>query len=199
MELKFVGDMPHVSKSGVRFDHTQPDKYKFLQAVVEMLEALSYGETETTKHLYKTENSELSAQELMRLIKKHIPNIDDAFEKCDENAHNLVHDLVTRVRENDSLNEDEKTAWLENIKIMRAYYYQYVINKRAYERALEALGDEIHDGHIKEIRVPMFKNYGAVIADMIGVLQKRKAPIDSEVVIEKTNEGIVGKLLITHT
>jgi len=75
----------------------------------------------------------------------------------------------------------------ENIKIMRAY-----------ERALEALGDEIQDGHIKEIRVPMFKNYGAVLADLVGVLEKRKAPIDSEMIIEQTDEGIVGILLVTH-
>ncbi|HIP20671.1 MAG TPA: hypothetical protein EYG70_06070 [Sulfurimonas sp.] len=76
----------------------------------------------------------------------------------------------------------------ENIKIMLAY-----------ERALEGLGNEIHEGHIKEIRVPMFKNYGAVLTDLIGVLERRKAPIDSEVIIEKTDEGIVGKLFITHT
>ena len=199
MELKYVGDMPLVSRTGVGFDKTQPDKYQFIYASIELLEALSYGETEVTQHLYRAQDKELKPRELLEMIKKYVPNIDEVFESCDTKAHDLVHDLVNRVKDNDSLSENGRTAWLENIKIMRAYYYQYVINQNAYEAALEVLGDEIHDGHIKEIRVPMFKNYGAVLADLVGVLEKRKAPIDSEVIIEQTDEGIVGILTITHT
>lgn len=131
----------------------------------------------------------------MKLIKKHVSNMDASFETCDEKAH----DLVNRVNENDDLTKDEKTAWLENIKIMRAYYYQYVINKRAYEIALEALGDEIHDSYVEEVQVPMFKNYGIVLIDLVTVLANRKVPISAEVKIEQTHEGLVGKLLVTHS
>ena len=199
MQLKYVGDMPLISKNGVAFDHTQPDRYKFLQATVELLEALSYGETTTTQHLYKIETVELNADELMHLIQKHVPNLEHEFESCDKKAHDLVHDLVNRVKENDALSEDEKLAWLENIKLMRAYFYQHVINKCAYEEALKALGDEIEEGHIKEIKVPMFKNYGIVLNDMIEVLLKRKAPIDSELKIDNTSEGLVGILILHHS
>lgn len=198
MELKYVGDMPLVSRTGVGFDKTQPDKYQYIYASIELLEALSYGETEVTQHLYRAPDKELKPQELLEMIKKYVPNIDEVFESCDAKAHDLVHDLVNRVKDNDSLSDDGRTAWLENIKIMRAYYYQYVINQNAYEAALEVLGDEIHDGHIKEIRVPMFKNYGAVLTDLVGVLEKRKVPIDSEMIIEQRDEGIVGILFITH-
>ena len=198
MELKYVGDMPLVSRTGVGFDKTQPDKYQFIYASIELLEALSYGETEVTQHLYRAQDKELKPRELLEMIKKYVPNIDEVFESCDTKAHDLVHDLVNRVKDNDSLSENGRTAWLENIKIMRAYYYQYVINQNAYEAALEVLGDEIHDGHIKEIRVPMFKNYGAVLTDLVGVLEKRKVPIDSEMIIEQRDEGIVAILFITH-
>lgn len=199
MVLKYVGDMPEVSKHGVSFDRTQPDRYKLLHAAVELLEALSYGATQTTKHLYTAQDKELKSDELMDKIKKYVPNIDEVFALCDEKAHDLVHKLVNRVKENDTLLEDEKTAWLQNIKIMRAYYYQYVINQNAYEAALQALGDEVHDAKIKEIQVPMFKNYGAVVNDLAGVLEKRKAPIDSELRIDQTPEGIVGTLKVTHS
>ncbi|MDF1876269.1 hypothetical protein JHD47_00375 [Sulfurimonas sp. SAG-AH-194-L11] len=199
MELKYVGDMPIISQHGVSFDKTQPDRYKFLYAGVELLEALSYGESKTTQHLYKAQDKELSPNELMAIIKKYIKNIDEVFTLCDHKAHEFIHDIVNRVKANDSLTQDEKTAWLENIKIMRAYYYQYIINQNAYEAVLEVLGDEIQDAKIEEVRVPMYKNYPAVLNDLVGVLERRKAAIDSQVKIEKTSEGLVAKLIVTHS
>jgi len=199
MQLKYVGDMPLISKHGVGFDHTQPDKYKFLHAAVELLEALSYGAGETTQHLYKAQDKELSSQELMDTIKKYVSNLEAIFKSCDYKAHELIHELVDRVKANDDISEDEKVAWLENIKIMRAYYYQYIINKNAYEAALEVLGNEIHDGGIKEVSAPMFKNYGSVLNDLVGVLERRNAPIDSEVKIEQESEGLVAKLIMKQS
>ncbi len=199
MQLKYVGDMPLISKNGVGFDHTQPDKYKFLHAAVELLEALSYGAGETTQHLYRAQDKELSSQELMDTIKKYVSNLEAIFKSCDYKAHELIHELVDRVKANDDISEDEKVAWLENIKIMRAYYYQYIINKNAYEAALEVLGNEIHDGRIKEVSAPMFKNYGSVLNDLVGVLERRKVPIDSEVKIEQESEGLVAKLIMKQT
>lgn len=199
MQLKYVGDMPLISKNGVGFDHTQPDKYKFLHAAAELLEALSYGAGETTQHLYRAQDKELSSQELMDTIKKYVSNLEAIFKSCDHKAHELIHELVDRVKANDDISEDEKVAWLENIKIMRAYYYQYIINKNAYEAALEVLGNEIHDGGIKEVSAPMFKNYGSVLNDLVGVLERRKVPIDSEVKIEQESEGLVAKLIIKQS
>jgi len=198
MELKYVGDIPIVSKKGVGFDKTQPDKYMYLHAAVELLEALSYGETTTTEHLYSAKDKELSSDELLTLIKKHVPNIEALFESYDKKAHDYVHDLVNRVRENDALTTDERTAWLENIKLMRAYYYQYVVNESAYTAALNALGDEIHEARIQEVTVPMFKNYGMVLNDLVFVLENRKSPIDSKVEINSVNEQLVMQISFSH-
>jgi len=199
MQLKYVGDMPIVSKKGVGFDHTQPDKYVYLQAAAELLEALSYGVTETTKHLYNVKDKEVSSSDLLELLKKHIKNIDKTFAEHDTKANAFVDELVKRVEKNDALSEDEKTAWLGNIKMMKEYFYQYIANKSAYEAALTALGDEIHDGKVQEVSVPMFKNYGMVIHDLSNVLEKRKAPIDSELVIEQVKDELIGTLKITHS
>ncbi len=43
MELKYVGAKPKVSGKGVSFDQTKPDKYTFLTAAVELLEAFDAG------------------------------------------------------------------------------------------------------------------------------------------------------------
>ena len=198
MELKYVGDLPIVSKHGVSFDHTAQDKYIYLKSALELLEALSYGATETTKHLYTIEKKVLNSAEILSLLKKYTQNLDEMFKDADTKAHEYVHDLVDRVGSNEHLTIDERTAWLGNIKLMKAYYYQYITNKTAYEAALLALGDEIHTGKILEVSVPMFKNYAMVLNDLIEVLGDRKPPIDGEVKIEEKYEEIIGTLYVKH-
>ena len=198
MQLKYVGDLPIVSKKGVGFDKTQPDKYNYLYAAVELLEALSYGATETTQHLYQTENKALDDAEVLNLIQKHVQNLDTLFEISDKKAHDYVHSLVDRINENDTLSADEKTAWLENVKLMRAYFYQYVTNRSAYEAALDALGEEIHEGKIKEVSVPMFKNYGLVLDDLSVVLENRKSPIDANMEVLSVSDELQFKVTYSH-
>ena len=198
MQLKHVGDMPVVSKSGVTFDRMNPDKYSYLQAACELLEALSYGATETTKHLYNAKDKTANSDELLEQLKKYVKNIDELIVKRDKKATMLVEDLIQRVESNDSLTLDEKTAWLGNIDMMKEYFYQFVTNQTAYEAALDALSDEVHDGKIQEISVPMFKNYAMVLNDLVSVLEARKAPIDSEMKIEPKGNELIGTLYITH-
>ena len=198
MQLKHVGDMPVVSKSGVTFDRMVPDKYSYLQAACELLEALSYGATETTKHLYKVKDKTASSDELFVELKKHIKHIDDLIIQRDKNALRIVDKLVERVESNNLLTPDERTAWLGNIDMMKEYFYQFVMNETAYEAALDALSDEIHEGKIQEVSVPMFKNYAMVLNDLVAVLESRKAPIDSEVKIEQKGDELIGTLYITH-
>ena len=198
MKLKYVGAMPVVSNKSVGFDETKPDKYTFLNAAIELLEALSYGPTETTKHLHNVSGKEYSGSELIDLLQKYCTNIDEEIEKSEKKAKTLVDDLIQRVHENKLISEDGRKAWLNNIELMKDYYYQYVANESAYRCALEALGQEIHDGRVKEVTFPMFRNYGLVLHDLDYVLQHRKSPIDSNLAVEKGRDGLFGKLTIQH-
>ncbi len=198
MEFKYVGAMPVVSEKGVGFDETKPDKYTFLNATIELLEALNYGETQTTKHLHNVSAREYSSLELMELLRKYGSNLDEHIISSGLKAEILVNDLIQRVYENKMINEDGRKAWLNNIELMKEYYFQYVINESAYKCALEALGQEIHDGRVKEVIFPMFRNYGLVLHDLDYILQHRKPPIDSNLTVETGKEGLFGKLTIFH-
>jgi hypothetical protein len=198
MQLKYVGAMPLVSNKGVGFDKTKPDKYTFLNAAIELLEALSYGSTETTKHLHNISGKEYSGTELVDLLEKYCTNLDDQVAQSEKKAESLVEDLIKRVHENKLLSEDGRMAWLNNIALMKDYYYQYVTNESAYKCALDALGQEIHDARVKEVTFPMFRNYGLVLHDLEYVLEHRKSPIDGVLTIETGQEGAFGKLTIKH-
>ena len=198
MELKYVGAMPLVSNKGVGFDETKPDKYTFLNAAIELLEALNYGPTENTKHLHNVSRKEFTSNDLMESLKKFCQDISENITSSEAKAEFLVDDLIRRVHENKIISEDGRMAWLNNIDLMKDYYYQYVANEAAYKCALEALGQEIHDARVKEVTFPMFGNYGLVLHDLDYVLQHRKSPIDSNLTIETGKEGLFGKLSITH-
>jgi hypothetical protein len=199
MKLKYVGDMPQCSNKGVGFDRTQPDKYILLNAAVELLEALSYGPTETTQHLYNTGGKERSGAEIVELLRKYCDDLDALFASREEKTDHLIDELVDRVKERNDISEDGRRAWLNNIKIMRDYYMQYVVNESAYKCALDAMAKEIHDARVKEIVFPLYKNYASVLHDLTYVLGHLRPPIDADLKIEEIKGKLVGTLTIKHS
>jgi len=198
MELKYVGDMPKVSKNGVGFDHSKVDKYTYLTAAVELLEALSYGATETTSHLYNSKGKDFSSKELLELFNKYCNNFDELLKESQDKSNALVQELIDRVNDNGSLTYDEKRAWLNNIDMMRDYYLQHVTNATAYKCALKALAQSIHDAKVQEVSVPLFRNYGIVLNDLKPILESRKSAIDTELEVNTTPDGVLATAKFTH-
>ncbi len=195
MELKYVGAKPKVSGRGVTFDQTKPDRYTFLTAAVELLEALSFEVTEDKKiYLYNVSGKEYSGRELVELLKKHCANPEEAFANLQEKTNALIEKYVSRVKENDTISADERRAWLGNIDIMRDYYLQYITNESAYQCALNALADKIHKSHIEEVTFPLGRNHGLVLSHLVDVLRDHKPPYDASLSIEAKDGEPFGKL-----
>lgn len=181
MQLKYVGDLPLVSHHGVCFDKSHPDKYLYLQAALELLEALSYGPTEVTRHLYTIEHKEFSNKEIVALLHKYVPNLDEMEQINQDKAHAFVQKLRHNVSQAPALNEQEKETYLNNIEMMQEYYYQYVVNETAYELAVEALANEVKEAHVELLEVPSFRNYGIVLKDLEDYMATMKPPVDVKI------------------
>jgi len=195
MELKYVGAKPSVSAKGVSFDQTKPDRYTFLNAAVELLEALDFKTTADKKiYLYNIPGKELNGRELVEMLEKHCADPEKAFEDVQEKTNALIEKYTKKVKENDRLSPDERRAWLGNIEIMRDYYLQYVTNESAYLCALNALADKIHASHIEEITVPMGRNHGLVLSHLVDVLRDHRPPYDATLGIEEKEGVLMGKL-----
>jgi len=97
MELKYVGAKPNVSAKGVSFDQSKPDRYTFLNAAVELLEALSFKATEDKKvYLYNISGKEHSGRELVELLQKHCAEPEKAFENIQEKTNALIEKYTKR-------------------------------------------------------------------------------------------------------
>ncbi len=198
MILSYVGALPRISSKGVGFDQTQPDKYTFLNATVELLDALDFGPTPTTQHLHNTAGKEYSGSELMELLKHYCDEFEHILESREEKADATLKELTERVHANMLIGEYERRVWLKNIELMHDYHMQYFTNEGAYRCALSTLAKEIHDARIKEVSFPMFRNYGIVLHDLIPVLEHRRPPIDADLDIEKREDDLFIRLAIRH-
>jgi hypothetical protein len=195
MELKYVGAKPSVSAKGVTFDQTKPDRYTFLNAAVELLEALSFEPVDNKKvYLYNISGKELNGTELVEMLKKHCTNPEEAFDSVQEKTNALIEKYTNHVKNNDKLLADERRAWLGNIEIMRNYYLQYITNESAYQCALNALVDKIHKSHIEEITFTIGRNYGLVLSHLVDILRDYKPPYDALLSFEEKDGVAVGKL-----
>jgi hypothetical protein len=195
MQLKYVGAKPNVSAKGVSFDQTKPDKYTFLNAAIELLEALETAEVEDREvDLTAMEPKIYNSSEMMELVTKHCPDLEAIFGTREEKTKALIDKYTLRVQNNANINEDERRAWLGNIHIMRDYYLQYVTNENAYECALDALADKITSAHINIIRFSLGNNYALVSGHLIPVLRDHTPPYDAELTIEHRNGIAIGKL-----
>ena len=195
-KLKYVGAKPVVSGRGVSFDQSKPDRYTFLHAAIELLEALSFEPKESKDiYLYNIEGKEYSESKLVDLLKKHCSNPEEAYANVQEKTNALIEKYTNRVKENDSISsEDERKAWLKNIEIMHDYYLQYVTNESAYQCALNALADKIHENHIEYITFPLGRNHGLVLSHLVDVLRDHKPPYDATLSVETKDSGTIGKL-----
>ena len=195
MQLKYVGAKPSVSAKGVAFDQSKPDRYTFLNAAVELLEALDHAEIVDRKvDLRGMEPKVYKPDEMLELLKKYCDNIEEVFEGREEETNALIDKYRLRVQNNANITEDERRAWLGNIDIMRDYYLQYVTNERAYECALNALADKIHQSKINDIIFPLGNNYGLVFGHLIPVLTDYKPPYDAEFLWEKVDGETIGRI-----
>jgi hypothetical protein len=200
MELKYVGDKPIVSKHGVSFDQTKPDKYTLLNAAVELLDALDSGAVDESGvlDLREYKSKRYDEKELVKLLNKYHQNMDEISKECEVETNALIDDLVKKVKSNSNINADERSAWLGNIAIMRNYYLQYVTNEHAYNAFLRTLAGLMVEKHIHEILFPLYRNYGMVLSHLLPVLTDHRPPVDAVITVEEKNGVTFGKLKVIN-
>ena len=205
MKLEYIGPKPRVDQHGVDFDKSEPDRYIFLYATLELLEVIEdcvntdrcYIHSEGLIDISDWQGMEISQKEIVDLVKKHCNNnIENLISKREEKTKELINSLKQDVQENENLAEDEKTAWLGNIDIMTPYYMQFIENELVFECLLNTLADDIYARKIKLIKFNLGKNYGFVFSYLQNVLSEHKPPIDCDLDVGVHNGKTVGEFKI---
>ncbi len=197
MELKYVGAEPIVSQHGVSFDQNKPDKYTLINSAIELLEALiEQHEDKEIVELANFKYQELNGMQMAEMLKMYCHDIDEIFSNREAQTKELILKYTDNIENNSNLTNDEKIAWIGNIKVMNDYYLQYITNENAYNSILNALADTITNRKIKEIIFPIGRNYGLVASNLTSVLRDHKPAVDAEVAFEEINGEAAGRLIL---
>jgi hypothetical protein len=196
MRLKYVGAYPIVTHKGILFDQTKPDSYKFLNAVLEIMEAISNRAND--QHSITIDINDIKDYDsatLEELLQKYCEDFDSLLQLQDKKTQETIAKYFEGAKNNPNLNSDEKDALLNNIKIMQEYYRQYIANEIAYECTLKALSKLIHQNKIDDITFMVGRNYGLVLTRLAQVLQDSKPPYDATMEFFSDEKGeAYGKL-----
>ncbi len=207
MKLHYVGPKPRVDHHGVDFDKSEPDRYIFLYAVVELLEAIENCAALPACNIPKEgvldisafEGLPLSTEQLIAHVQRHCDaNIEGILKQRDRRLTQQITALKEEVHTNTLLASEDKEAWLGNIEIMQEYYRQFVENEVVYECLLEVLAEKIYRNGIKEIRFHVGKNYGFVFSYLQKVLQEHRPPLDATLELQVSGNKTVGHFSVTH-
>ena len=207
MKLKYVGPKPVVSNFGVDFDKSEPDRYIFLYAALEIMELIEGCITSSSCKIDEKskiidfshfEGAIFNEEEMLDVVKKHCKDIEKIIKKKDERLEELLKELKQRVEENETLKPDDKEAWLGNIDIMYDYYVQFVENEVTFECVLDVLAEDIYNKKIEKITFGLNRNYGFVFSYLRNVLASHKPPIDSELKMEVKDSKPIGHFILKY-
>jgi len=206
MKLTYIGPKPIVTQHGITFDKSEPDRFVFLHAAIEIIEVLedcvkdsSCSIKDGIVDLSHWDGMKFSDDEIQELVKKHCDNIEQIIDKREERLQQLLKELKENVNTASTLTSDEKEAWLGNIEIMKDYYMQFIENELAYECMLDVLIRDIKKRNIKEIIFALYRNYGFVFSYLKEMLiNTSKYPLDAELKIETKDNKLVGRFLIKY-
>ncbi len=202
MELQYVGPKPIIDQHGIDFDKSQPDRYIFIHAVLELIERIEACYDNSCGGIIDISNYDhehVSGDQLVALAKQYCSEqIEEVITEKELRLDALISEYKQHVHDNTLLEAEDKEAWLGNIDIMEDYYRQFVQNEVVYECLLEILAQNLYQKKIKEIIFDLGNNYGFVFTYLQNVLSEHKPPLDAEMQIEVKNGKTLGHFYIRH-
>lgn len=196
LKLKYVGPKPIISHTGIEFDKNKEDKFKYLNIVVQLIQALDHDYIEGKSYSY--EDIRLSDVEMLYTLKKYCPDIDKLLDKTTYSVEDEIEHNIQRAHESDTLEEEDKEVLIKNITLMHDYMLQRAVNKSVYYCAMAVLADITQRDHIDHIKTPMYQPFVHVLHSLQGTLLKKRVPIDTQLDIYEQDQQLFVKLKVVN-
>ena len=192
MKLEYAGLKPIISEHGITFKDGKEDKFKYLKYAAELLEAFDHDYKRKTNYSHELKEQRLSASEILNLILKFHPNIENNMTKEIDSYLEHLDEEENDVQNRSSLSDIEKEAFINNLKIMREYKIQRARNKIFYFHCIETIVELILEHEIKHIEVPFNERFWHVLQTLQGKLSEHKISSD----ISTTNKNDAFKAIL---
>jgi len=193
LPLHYVGPKPIISHHGVFFKPGKEDKYVYLKTAVYLL--LSIDKHADEKYSGSIHDN-MSDREIIQVLQAYEPKLEEHILE-EEHRYEAHIESMKKQAYAHPLTDEERKAWLNNIKLMRPYLLQREINKLYYIHCIKAIQNIIHDEHLQEIDINFsFKNWH-ILSSIAGNLEYGVKSVHTAIKVVPDPKGtLVAKLLI---
>ena len=199
MTIKYAGPRPIISQHGIQFKDGKEDKYVYLLIAIQVLKAIDKNYEDHKGYSYSLDTKKIPDDEILDIMLKYEPEINEHVENEEINYVKHLDEEYAHIEQRNNLKSIEKTAWLNNLNIMKEYRIQRSINKIYYIHAIKHIVKVIKRERIKEIDTPFYEKYWHVLQTIQGELSEGRDSIGSDLKVQSNeNRGMIAKLFINY-
>jgi hypothetical protein len=195
MKLKYVGNKPIISSSGVDFSIGKEDKYIYIEPAAQMLDFLAKLEKDSKTTI--NPRKKLDENEVFELLYKYKPGFDKFYYEHISQYKHKIENEISEVDSHDALQELEKEVLKNNLECMKEYRIQRAKNKLVYEELINTCVDIIREKGITEIVMPFSLPFVHVAESFESSLALISNAVVSKVEVILDKEDKYTKLTIT--
>ena len=196
MTIKYSGPRPVISQHGIDFKDGKEDKYVYLIIATQILVAIDKSYDKVKSYSYDTTTKRFSDDELLQIMLKYEPDLKEKVIQEEIRYEKHLEEEIEAVKKKTELQKVEIEAWVNNLKIMKAYRTQRAVNKIYYQHCIHDIAKVIKREKIKEIDTPFFEKYWHVLQTVQGAISEGRDSVGSNLEIESTDKGMIAKLFV---
>ncbi len=199
MIIKYAGPRPEISHHGIQFKDGKEDKYVYLLIAMQILKAIDKDYEDTKSYSYGLDTKRISDDDLLKMMLEYEPDIEEQVNNEEQSYKKHLDEEFEHIEQRKDLKEIEKTAWLNNLNIMREYKIQRAVNKIYYIHSIIHITRIIKRERIKEIDTPFYEKYWHVLQTIQGKLSEGRDSVGSDLKVKShTMKGMIAKLFINY-
>lgn len=184
MKLKYVGPKPIISEKGISFKDGKEDKYIYLVAAIQILEAIDKDYEKQKSYSYDVHGKNYNEDDMQAKLLSYHPELEKKMEEeISSYEKHLDEELENLNIHHSTLNEAEIEAFRNNLNLMRDYRIQRAKNKIFYMHCIETIVEVIKEDKIKDIETPFYEKFWHVLQTIEGELAEGRYGIDSNLKI----------------
>lgn len=194
MEVKYSGPRPVITEHGISFKNGKEDKYVYLMASLQILQAIDRSFEDKKSYSYDLQTKRLENDEMLEILKQYEPDIQKiAEDEMIEYSHKLDEEIES-IDNRALLNPLEKQTLKNNLKLMKDYRIQRAVNKIYYMHTIKDIARIIKREQIKEIDAPFYEKFWHILQTIEGELARHR--ISSKLKLTNENDNLKLHLFI---
>ena len=178
MKIEYAGPKPVISEHGVSFKDGKEDKYNYLKHALLVLDAISHEYEDKRVYSYNITDKDITDSEMIDILLKYHPNMEEIMNKELEIYNSSLEEEKKDIQNHPILVEEDKSAYLGNLEVMKDYRIQRVKNKLFYIHVIQTIKEKIIEHKIKELNTPFNEKFWHVFKTIQGELSSSKSSIN---------------------